>query len=243
MLKTNIKIFADCAHLESLALMKNEKWIEGFTTNPTLMRHAKVEDYVLFAKELLKQVPKKPVSFEVFADEFSEMEAQAKIIHSWGDNVFVKIPITNSLGQFSKALFENLSNQNIPLNITAIFTIEQVKAVLQSIDKSLPCILSIFAGRIADTGRDPIPVFKEAKALIKDFPNVQLLWASGREIFNLYQADEIGCDIITLSEDLLKKLKYSGKDLLEFSKETVKMFYEDAKASKYKIYDNEKVEV
>lgn len=231
--KLKVKIFADGADLKSMEEMHSKEWIKGFTTNPTLMRQAGVQDYVSFAKEALKIVKNKPISFEVFADDFVEMEAQALEIASWGNNVYVKIPVTNTKGVFSGPLIERLSQAGVSLNVTALFTIDQVEKVVECLNENVPNVISIFAGRIADSGRDPMVVMREARKLMKH--RSELLWASPRELFNLIQADRSGCHIITVSNDLLKKVHLLGKDLNEFSLETVKMFYRDATLSEFNI--------
>lgn len=230
-----IKIFADGAHLKEIEEMSAKEWIRGFTTNPTLMRQAGVKDYVSFAKKALEMVRGKPISFEVFADDFSEMEDQALEIASWAPNVYVKIPITNTKGESSNALIRRLSNAGVSLNVTAIFTLDQIREVVKNLNENTPAVISVFAGRIADTGRDPVEIMKETLKLIKSKKKFELLWASPREIFNLIQADQIGCHIITLSHDLLKKVPLLGKDLNDFSLETVKMFYKDALLSEFSI--------
>lgn len=231
----NVKIFVDGASLKDIEEMSSKKWVDGFTTNPTLMRQAGVKDYVAFAKEALEIVGGKPISFEVFADDFSEMEDQAREIASWGREVYVKIPVTNTKGEFAGPLIKRLSQDGIPLNVTALMTYEQTIAVAECIDETTPAILSIFAGRLADTGRDPMLLMSEVLEKIDDQRNIELLWASSREIGNVMQADEIGCHIITLPPDLLKKVPLLGKDLNEYSLETVKMFYKDALAAGYVI--------
>lgn len=230
-----IKIFADGAHLKEIEEMSAKEWIRGFTTNPTLMRQAGVKDYVNFAKKALEIVRGKPISFEVFADDFSEMEEQALEIASWAPNVYVKIPITNTKGESCYGLIRRLSSSGVSLNVTAIFTLDQVRRVVESLSEKTPAVISVFAGRIADTGRDPAAVMREALKLIGPKKKFELLWASPREIFNFIQADQIGCHIITLSHDLLKKVPLLGKDLNEFSLETVKMFYKDASLSEFSI--------
>lgn len=229
-----IKIFADGADLKSLQEMSAKVWVKGFTTNPSLMRVAGVMDYVEFAHKALAIVGERPISFEVFADEFDQMEEQARTLSAWGKNVFVKIPVTNTRGESSAPLIARLSQRGVPLNVTALFTIDQMKEVVKCLHDA-PAVISVFAGRIADTGVDPLPIMQESLKLLKGRENLELLWASPREIFNLVQAEEIGCHIITLSTDLLKKIPLLGKDLQEFSLETVKMFYKDAMASKYSL--------
>lgn len=233
--KLKIKIFADGANINEMLKLYNEGFIKGFTTNPTLMKKDGVSDYVRFAKELLESIKDLPISFEVFSDDFNTMEREARLIYSWGENVYVKIPITNTNGELSFDLIKKLSNDGISLNITAVLTIEQVKEILPAINPNSKTIISIFAGRIADTGRDPIPYMQEAKKIIKENSNAELLWASSRELLNLIQAENCGCDIITITNDILKKLPLLNKDFQELSLDTVKMFYNDAKSLGYKI--------
>lgn len=230
-----IKIFADGANLESIRALYAQSNIKGFTTNPTLMRQAGVQDYKAFALEVLKIVPDRPVSFEVFADDIAGMEAQALEIASWGKNVNVKIPITNTKGESTNELVGRLSSKGIICNVTAIFTLEQLKETVDVLDTNTPAILSIFAGRIADTGFDPVPLMREAVNIAKSKPKSEILWASPRELLNIFQADEVGCHIITVTHDVLKKLSGVGKDLTVFSLETVSMFYRDAQAAGYSI--------
>jgi len=231
-----IKIFADGADVESMKTLYADSRIKGFTTNPTLMRAAGVTDYQGFAKAVLEAIPDRPVSFEVFADEFDEMEAQALEIASWGSNVNVKIPVTNSTGEFSGPLIARLSSAGVVCNVTAMFTMEQVMAVVEALAPGTPAILSVFAGRIADSGIDPLPIMTEAAShLSRVRPLAELLWASPRELLNIFQADQAGCHIITVSPDLLKKLALVGKDQDAYSLETVQMFYNDAAAAEYSI--------
>jgi transaldolase len=230
-----IKIFADGADLNDMLEMYARPHIRGFTTNPTLMRKAKIRDYKDFALSVIKAIPDRPVSFEVFADEFGEMEAQAHEIASWGKNVNVKIPITNTKGQSAAPLVGRLSKDGIVCNVTAMFTLNQVREICGVLDPATPAILSIFAGRIADTGMDPIPLMTGAIALARARPKAEVLWASPRELLNIVQADEIGCHIITVTNDILKKLSGLNKDLTEFSRETVIMFHTDAQAAAYSI--------
>ena len=235
-----IKIFADGADLDGIRDMVGDPLIKGFTTNPTLMRKAGVSDYKAFALEALKIVTDKPISFEVFADEFDEMEAQALEIASWGKNVNVKIPITNTRGESAAPLIGRLSAQGVAVNVTAMFTLEQVGEVVDVLDPATPAILSVFAGRVADSGRDPIPHMKEAVGIATAKPKAEVLWASPRELLNIFQADEVGCHIITVTNDVIKKLSNAGKDLGKFSLETVKMFYDDAQAAEYVIETRKK---
>jgi transaldolase len=207
--------------------------ISGFTTNPTLMKIAGVSDYEAFAKDILTQIPDKPISFEVFSDEFDEMERQALDITSWGENVYVKIPITNTKGESSVPLVATLSGNGVKVNVTAMFTVEQVQSVIPGLSKGPGSYVSVFAGRIADAGLDPLPIMREVLGLIKDYPGIELIWASPRELYNVVQADEIGCDIITATNSILKKLSSLGKDLNQFSLETVQMFYDDASEAGY----------
>lgn len=226
-----IKIFADGADLKTITTLANEPIIKGFTTNPSLMRKDGVINYEDFARQLIKNIPNKPISFEIFADDFETMEIQARCIASWGKNVYVKIPVTNTKGEFTGELISKLSQEGIPLNVTAILTIEQVQQVTDCLSINTPAIISIFAGRIADTGIDPMPVIKESAKIISVKPKAELLWASSRELLNIIQADLIGCHIITVTYDMLKKLSLIGKDLNLYSLETVSMFYKDAVAS------------
>ena len=207
--------------------------ISGFTTNPTLMKIAGVSDYEAFAKDILTHIPDKPISFEVFSDEFDEMERQALDIASWGENVYVKIPITNTKGESSVPLVATLSENGVKVNVTAMFTVEQVQSVIPGLSKGPGSYVSVFAGRIADAGLDPLPIMREVLGLIKDYPGIELIWASPRELYNVVQADEIGCDIITATNSILKKLSSLGKDLNQFSLETVQMFYDDASEAGY----------
>ena len=215
--------------------MNENSLIQGLTTNPTLMNKAGITDYSGFAKDILSHITEKPISFEVFADEFDEMERQANIIATWGKNVNIKIPITNTKGVSTLPLIEILSSNGVKLNVTAMMTIEQVKEVTPSLASGAGGYVSVFAGRIADTGVDPVPIMKEVVDYLKDFPNVELIWASPREVLNVTQANEIGCHIITVTNDVIKKLKTTGKDLNQFSLETVQMFYNDAEAAGFTI--------
>jgi transaldolase len=226
-----VKIFADGADRAGILEMYARPYIAGFTTNPTLMRKANVSDYRAFARDILDVVTDRPVSFEVFSDDFTDMERQAREIASWGDNVFVKIPITNTRRESSAALVRRLSHAGIRVNVTALLTLAQVREMVDQVAGAAPCYISVFAGRIADTGRDPMPVMAAALELLKLAPNAQLIWASPREVLNLVQADSIGCHIITMTHDLLPKVKSLGKDLDQFSLETVQMFHRDAAAA------------
>jgi len=226
--KLKIKLFADGADKKGMLEMYERPWIQGFTTNPTLMRKAGVTDYRAFAREILDAIPDRPISFEVFSDEFAEMARQAREIASWGKNVYVKIPVTNTRGQTSYELVKELSRAGIKLNVTAVFTLEQVRDVMAHLAPGTPAYVSVFAGRIADTGRDPMPHMAAALALVHMSPGVELIWASPRELLNVFHAEAVGCDIITMTNDLLAKLTSAGKDLGQFSLETVKMFRDDA---------------
>lgn len=230
-----IKIFADGADLQSMKALYANPSIKGFTTNPTLMKQSGVSDYVDFAKKVLAAIPDRPVSFEVFADEFDEMEAQALEIASWSPLVNVKIPVTNSKGAFAGPLVARLSKSGVQCNVTAVFTLDQVKQITEALDPGTPAIVSVFAGRIADSGIDPVPLMAEAARILKARPKAELLWASPREVLNIFQADESGCHIITVANDILKKLPLIGKDQDLYSLETVKMFYNDATAAGFRI--------
>ena len=230
-----IKLFADGADKQGILEMYKNPSIDGFTTNPTLMRKAGITDYVTFAKEILDEITDKPVSFEVFADEYKEMEQQALKISKWGENVYVKIPVMNTKMMPSYELIRDLSLKGVKINITAIMTLEQVRLVSESVIGGPSCFVSVFAGRIADTGVDPVPLMRQALKILKFAPNAELLWASPREVLNVYQAESIGCPIITATNDILKKLNLKAKDLTEYSKETVQMFYQDAQASGFKL--------
>ncbi len=230
-----IKIFADGADYESMIALHAHSYIKGFTTNPTLMRKAGVTDYAAFGRKILAAIPDRPISLEVFADDFDDMERQARIIASWGGQVNVKIPVTNTKGEFSGKLISRLSKDGIRLNITAILSLDQVKRVADALDSNASAIISIFAGRVADTGVDPVPLMTEALQVLKPHPNAELLWASPRELLNIFQADTIGTHIITVTSDILKKLGTVGYDLEAYSLDTVKMFYNDAAASGFSI--------
>jgi transaldolase len=236
----NVKIFADGADLDGIRTLAQNPLIKGFTTNPTLMRKAGISDYAAFAKDMLGVIGGAPVSFEVFADEFDEMEAQALEIASWGDNVYVKIPITNTKGDTSVPLVERLSAQKVQVNVTAMMTLDQVRHVAEVLDEETPAVVSVFAGRVADTGLDPVPLMREAVGVLESRPKAELLWASPRELLNIFHADEVGCHIITVTHDLLGKLKGVGKNLDQFSLETVQMFYDDASAAGYTIATEKK---
>jgi transaldolase len=234
--KLSVKIFADGADVEGMISLYKNPAIRGLTTNPTLMRKAGIKDYEAFAKEVLQIVKDKPISFEVFSDEFDEMRRQALKIRDWQRNVFVKIPITNSRGESSIPLFQDLAKEGTQLNLTAILTLGQVRAIAGVLQPEVAAVVSVFAGRIADTGRDPIPVMRASKALLADFPKAELLWASVREVLNIVQAAECGCDIVTVPHDILGKAdQFMGIDLAELSRDTVKMFAKDAEAAGFQI--------
>jgi len=232
-----IKIFADGANIIEMMRLYKEGFVKGFTTNPTLMKKDGVENYEKFARELLNEITDLPVSFEVFSDDFVIMEKEARKIQSWGKNVNVKIPITNTKGESSVDLVKKLSADGMQLNITAMLTLEQVEAVAKAISPEARTIVSVFAGRIADTGREPIPYMKKACEILSGNKNAELLWASPRELLNIFHAEECGCKIITVTNDILKKLKMVNKDLKELSLDTVKMFANDAISAGYKILD------
>ena len=226
-MKLKVKLFADGAEKSGMMEMYNNPLISGFTTNPTLMRKAGITDYKSFSLDILAEIKDKPISLEVFSDDFDEMERQAHEIASWGENVYVKIPITNTKAEYSIPLIKKLSD--------AMMTVQQVKYTLPALINSPGSYISIFAGRIADAGIDPLPIMKEVMQLLFNVKNVELIWASPRELFNVVQANEIGCHIITATNDILKKLPLLGKDLTQFSLDTVKMFYNDAQKAGYKI--------
>jgi transaldolase len=229
-----IKLFADGADLQSIIKLSKESQIKGFTTNPTLMRKAGVQDYTAFAKEALSVIKDKPISFEVFSDELNEMEEQARKIASWGDNVYVKIPITNTKSESTFPIIKSLSHSGVKVNVTGVFTLDQTAKAAGALMGGSPSVISIFAGRIADTGRNPSPIMKNALDMcVKMEPNIELLWASPRELYNIIEADQVGCHIITVAHDILNKLNLLDKNLTLFSLETVQMFYNDAKKAGY----------
>jgi transaldolase len=230
-----VKIFGDGADKQTILTLNADPLIAGFTTNPTALRKAGVEDFEQFARDILSVVQDKPISFEVFSDDFAEMEAQARAIASWGDNVNVKIPITNTKGQSSIPLIQRLSAAGIKVNVTAMTLYEQMEAVTPHLSNGCGGFVSLFAGRIADSGRDPVPVMQKCLDLLQEHPTVELIWASPRELYNIVQADLIGCHIITVTADILKKLPLLGGDLQAVSIDTVNMFYNDAQAAGYKI--------
>jgi len=230
-----VKIFADGADVQGMVEMYRKPFINGFTTNPTLMRKAGISDYRAFAREVLAAIRDRPISFEVFSDEFPEMERQAREIAGWAENVYVKIPVTNSVGEPSYKLIRQLSHSGIKVNVTAVFTLEQTRDVIANLDPETPAYVSIFAGRIADTGRDPMPHMAAALALLGQVPKAELIWASPREVLNIFHADAVGCHIITVTNDVLAKLANWEKDLRQFSLETVKMFRDDAVKAGYRL--------
>ena len=230
-----VKIFADGADCAGIREMAAKRYIAGFTTNPTLMRKAGVTDYRAFGKEALECVGGRPISFEVFSDEFEEMERQAREIASWGKNVYVKIPVTNTRAEPSYSLIRRLAQAGIQLNITAMLTLQQVREVSKALAGGAPSYISVFAGRVADTGVEPLPIMTEALSIMRPHPTQELIWASPRELLNVIQADAIGCHVITVTNDILKKLSLLGKDLTEYSLDTVKMFESDARAAGYSL--------
>jgi transaldolase len=228
-----VQIFADGADKAGMLEMYAKPYIKGFTTNPTLMRKAGITEYEKFARDIVEAIPDRPISFEVFADDFDEMERQARRITTWGTHISVKIPITNTKQESSIPLVSRLSYDGIALNVTAMFTLDQVRAVTDAVRGAAPCYVSVFAGRIADTGLDPVPLMAEAVTMLRTTPNTQLIWASPRELLNVFQADAIGCHVITVTNDILNKLPLVGKDLSRYSLETVRMFYGDGQAAGY----------
>jgi transaldolase len=231
----NVKIFADGADKEGILEMYAKTFIKGFTTNPTLMRKAGISDYRAFAKEILQAIPDRPISFEVFSDEFQDMERQAMEIAGWGDNVYVKIPVTNTRGQPCYELVRKLTKSGVKVNVTALMTLDQVRDVVAVLESETPSYVSVFAGRIADTGRDPVPLMAASVEMLKTRPKAELIWASPRELLNIFQADTLGCHVITVTNDTLKKLVLIGRDLHDYSLETVKMFFEDAKGAGFEL--------
>lgn len=231
----DLKLFADGADRAGILKLRDHPMIKGFTTNPTLMRCAGIDDYESFALDLVQLVTDRPVSFEVFSDDFDTMEDQARKIASWGDNVYVKVPITNTRGDSSAELQRRLAGAGVKVNVTALMTVSQVERTVANLAGGPPAFISVFAGRIADTGRDPVPIMRDALAAMAAAPNIELMWASTRELLNVVQAASIGCHIITVTHDLLKKLPALGRDLDEFSLDTVKMFYRDAQYAGYSL--------
>ncbi|HZT23794.1 MAG TPA: transaldolase [Verrucomicrobiae bacterium] len=231
-----IKIFADGADKKGMLELNAHPLIKGLTTNPTLMRKAGIADFEAFARDILQSIRAKPVSFEVFSDDFPEMKRQARKISGWGENVYVKIPITNTRGESSLPLIRELAAEGVKLNITAILTLEQVEGVAQALNPRVPAFVSVFAGRIADTGRDPVPCLRQSREILKQLPRAELLWASCREVLNIFQANDCGCDIITVPHDILNRaLKLVGMDLCALSLDTVKMFATDAQAAGFSL--------
>lgn len=230
-----VKIFADGADLDGMLELYHNPRIAGFTTNPTLMRKSGISDYEKFSRQVLEHISDRPISFEVFSDEFDEMERQARKIASWGKNVYVKIPVTNTRRESSVELVCRLAAEGAKLNVTALMTLEQVRIISKALGSNAPAYISVFAGRIADTGCDPIPLMKEAVEIMCPYQNQELIWASPRELLNIFHADTVGCHVITVTHDILKKLSLVGKDLDEFSLDTVKMFYGDAQKAGYHI--------
>ena len=230
-----VKLFADGADRDGMLEMYQKPYIQGFTTNPTLMKKVGISDYEAFAHDILQAIPDRPISFEVFADDFDEMERQALKIRTWGENVYVKIPVSNTRQQMSYDLIGKLADAGVHLNITAILTLEQVRAVADAVKNGPASVVSVFAGRIADTGLDPVPLMSKALEILEVAPQAELLWASPREVLNIYQADAIGCHIITATNDIIRKLSLSGKDLAQYSLETVQMFYDDASRAGYQL--------
>lgn len=226
-----VKLFADGAEKKSMLELHANPAIQGFTTNPTLMHKAGIRNYEAFARDILSVISDRPISFEVFADDFDEMERQARLIGTWGPNVYVKIPVTNTRRESCCELVHKLSHSGIKVNVTAVFTVEQVCEVVRALAGGAASYVSIFAGRIADTGVDPTPIMQHAVRILNLHPQMELIWASPRELLNVFQADEIGCHIITATPDILKKLSLVGKDLADFSLETVRMFADDAAKS------------
>jgi transaldolase len=231
-----VKIFADGADLQGIADLYRKPYIQGLTTNPTLMRKVGLTDYETFARAVLKDVKSKPISFEVFSNDFPEMRRQALKIRDWQDNVYVKIPITNTSGESSVPLIQELAGEGVKLNVTALLTPRQVKAVAAALSPTVPAVVSVFAGRVADTGVDPLPIMKESLEILRGLPKAELLWASVREVLNVFQAAACRCNIVTVPHDILKKLvELGGKDLEELSLDTVRMFHQDAVAAGFKL--------
>jgi transaldolase len=231
--KLRVKIFADGADFDGIMKVAGNPFVKGFTTNPSLMRKAGVADYEAFARKLLAAISDRPISFEVFADDFPSMIAQGRAIASWGKNVNVKIPVTNTKGEFAGQVIRELSAAGVAVNVTAVFTLDQVREITECLSEKTPAIVSVFAGRIADTGVDPLPIMAESVRILKSRPLAELIWASPRELLNVIQADDIGCQIITVTHDILAKLSLVGRDLNGYSLETVQMFYKDATAAGY----------
>ena len=235
MIKSKTKIFCDIAELKQIKKFNKKKIVKGFTTNPSLMKKAGAKDYKAYSKKILKICKNKPVSLEVFADDYHNMRDQALKINTWGKNVYVKIPVTNSKGIFTGKLIKELNSMNIKLNITAVYNFKQTQKILKLVNKKSKVIISIFAGRAGDTGKDPIPEFKKSISLAKKFKNVEILWASVREPYNYIQAKQIGCHVITIPPDTIEKIEKFGKSYEQLTTETVKAFYKDAKSARFKI--------
>jgi transaldolase len=231
----SVKIFADGADLAGMLALYRQPWIKGFTTNPTLMRQSGVADYRGFAREVLAAIPDRPISFEVFSDDLETMERQALEIAGWGENVYVKIPVTNTLGTSTASLAHKLSHSGVKVNVTALLPLEQVREVAHAIAGGAPACVSVFAGRVADTGVDPVPHMTAALRELKAAPNAELIWASPRELLNIFQADAIGCHLITDTHDILKKLPLVSRDLHDYSLDTVKMFHGDAERAGFSL--------
>lgn len=231
----NVKIYADGADKAGMLEMYGKPYIKGLTTNPTLMRKAGITNYKAFAKDILALIPDRPISFEVFSDDFKEMERQALEISGWGSNVYVKIPVSNTKREPCYSLVKKLASQKVNLNVTALMTLDQVREVVAVLDPNVPSYVSVFAGRIADTGRDPVPLMAAAVEMLKVAPAAELIWASPRELLNIFQADAIGCQVITVTNDILKKLSVVGYNLDDYSLDTVKMFYNDAQLANFEI--------
>ena len=231
----NIKLFADTANKKDMLDLYSKNFIQGITTNPSLMRKVGIADYRAFAKEMLLEIKDKPISFEVFSDDLSEIQRQAFEIASWGNNVYVKIPIMNTKRQSCKNIIAVLSHQSVKLNITALMTIEQINECISVLNPAVPSFISIFSGRIADTGVDPVPIIQETKKNLLAHPFTSIIWASTRELYNIFQANAAGCHIITVTQDILKKLDLVGYDLNEYSLDTIKMFYHDAISAGYSL--------
>lgn len=228
-----IKIFTDGANVAQMIELASDPLVQGFTTNPTLMRQAGIEDYSAFVKELTTQITEHPISFEVISDDFAEMERQAMLLREFGDNVYVKIPITDTSGASAAPLMARLAAAGVKVNATALMTLDQVRVVTEVLGGGPPAVVSVFAGRIADAGVDPVPLMGEAKSILRSSSNLELLWASPREVLNIVQADQVGCDIITVTPDLMKKLPSLGRELADFSLATVKMFADDAVSARF----------
>lgn len=230
-----VKIFADGADKAGMLEMYAKPFVKGLTTNPTLMRKAGITDYKAFSLDILKAIPDRPISLEVFSDDLADMERQSMEIAGWGQNVYVKIPVMNTKRETSYKLIEKLAARKVKLNVTALMTLSQVRDVVAALDPNVPSYVSVFAGRVADTGHDPLPMMAAAVELLKVAPAAELIWASPRELLNIFQADAIGCQVITVTNDILKKLALVGKDLDDYSLETVKMFHDDAQQAGYKL--------